>query len=110
MGNIFNGFKGAAKGIAQSRANRKVAGIDPVEEGHLFCTACGHQGKPESDTPGSIWIEVVLWLCFLIPGLIYSIWRLNKRHDVCTSCGRGDLIPANSPKAMAQKKQMGSVI
>lgn len=110
MGNISNGFKGAAKGIARSRANRKATGIDPAEEGHLFCTACGHQGMPESDTPGSIWIEVVLWLCFLIPGLIYSIWRLNKRRGVCAACGSADLIPVNSPKAVAQKKQMGSVI
>jgi hypothetical protein len=61
------------------------------------CQRCGTVGEPISETPGSIWIEVVLYLFFIIPGLIYSIWRINKRHPVCPSCGNGGLIPADSP-------------
>jgi len=60
------------------------------------CQRCGAVGEPISETPGSIWIEVVLYLFFIVPGLIYSIWRINKRHPVCPACGNRDLIPADS--------------
>lgn len=70
----------------------------------MICAACGHTGKPKSSTPGSILIEIVLWCCFLVPGLIYSIWRINKRHDVCSACGATQLLPPDSPmgKRLAQ--------
>ena len=61
------------------------------------CTSCGYVGEPRSITKGSIWIELVLWLCFLLPGLIYSVWRLSSRHEGCPTCGHTTLIPADSP-------------
>lgn len=67
----------------------------------IVCTSCGYVGKPETITKGSFGIEVILWLCFLIPGLIYSVWRLSSRHKGCPSCGQTTLIPRTSP--MAQK-------
>ena len=67
----------------------------------MVCTACGNVGKSKRVTKGSIWIEIVLWLCFLVPGIIYSIWRLTTKHDACPSCGNAQLIPRSSP--MGQK-------
>lgn len=66
-----------------------------------YCTSCGHQGKGRTKTRGSLLIEVVLWLCFLVPGLIYSIWRQGSKHKVCASCGASSLVPLNSPVARA---------
>jgi hypothetical protein len=63
----------------------------------VVCKHCGHYGKPARETKGSIWIELILWLCFLVPGLIYSIWRLNTRGDACSKCGSRDLLPPDSP-------------
>ena len=63
----------------------------------LICTACGSTGKTKSETPGSIFIEILLWLCFIVPGLIYSIWRMSRRHKVCAACGSAALVPASSP-------------
>lgn len=62
------------------------------------CTQCGHHGVPITVTPGSIGIEILLWLFFIIPGLIYSIWRLSARHMACPSCGNQAMIPAHSPR------------
>lgn len=77
--------------------------VDPVTgvagPGAMFCPNCGHAGGSTSKTRGSILIEIVLWLCFIIPGLIYSIWRLTTRHKACPSCGAPNMIPANSPMA-----------
>ena len=61
-----------------------------------FCLTCQHTGKPKSHTRGSIWIEIVLWIFFIVPGVIYSLWRLTTRQQVCVECGSPTLVPVNS--------------
>lgn len=61
------------------------------------CKECGSISEPKTVTKGSIWIEVVLWLCFIIPGLIYSIWRHATRHDACRVCGSTSIVPLDTP-------------
>ena len=76
----------------------------------LLCARCGHIGKPTTRTPGSTGIELVLWLALLVPGLIYSLWRLNARHDVCEKCSSVDLLPADSPRAVHLMVELGMPI
>lgn len=73
--NLFGGRRGAAR----------------------VCTRCGHSGPPKVRTRGSFAIELVLWLLFIVPGLIYSLWRLSSRQQVCESCGAADLVAPDSP-------------
>lgn len=62
------------------------------------CQDCGQVGRPKSVTRGSTAIELVLWLSFILPGLIYSLWRLSTRqHNACPVCN-GKMIPLDSPK------------
>ena len=63
----------------------------------MICTRCGHDGKPRRHVKGSIWIEIVLWMLFIVPGFIYSLWRLSSSRRVCASCGSEDLVPLDSP-------------
>lgn len=63
------------------------------------CTTCGHVGKTKMITKGSILIELILWLAFLIPGLIYSVWRHTSRYEACASCKSDSIIPKSSPLA-----------
>lgn len=65
----------------------------------MLCTQCLTVGKPVTDVKGSILMEIVLWLCFLIPGLIYSMWRLTTKTKVCKQCKSPDMIPEDSPRA-----------
>jgi len=65
----------------------------------LVCTKCGALGKPRWKTKGSVAIEIVLWICFIIPGLIYSLWRQTTKYQVCPKCESDDLIPVDSPAA-----------
>ena len=44
-------------------------------------------------------MEVVLWLFLIIPGLIYSVWRLVSRQSVCPACLSSHILPLDSPKA-----------
>ena len=62
-----------------------------------ICTNCGYEGEPVSYTPGSFWIELALWICFVVPGLIYSIWRLSARKKVCPECKSPYMIPLDTP-------------
>jgi len=64
----------------------------------LICLDCGKIGFPKTVTKGSILIELVLWICFIVPGIIYSIWRLTTRGKACRSCGAGNLVPFDSPR------------
>jgi len=66
---------------------------------NLLCLNCGTQGKPKLKTKGSIFIEIILWLCLIVPGLIYSIWRHTTRYKACPSCGAPNMIPLDSPRA-----------
>ena len=87
-------------GFGLVMAVRGSAGVSgPV----MYCTSCGHEGRAKTKTRGSLLIEVVLWLCFLIPGLIYSIWRQGSKFKACTSCGAANLVPLSSPVAKAAK-------
>jgi hypothetical protein len=63
----------------------------------LICQKCGTVGQGKSVVQGSFWIEVLLWLCCLLPGIAYSVWRLTTRKKVCVSCGSPDLIATTSP-------------
>lgn len=63
----------------------------------MVCTQCGHHGFTVRRVKGSTGIELILWLCFLVPGLIYSVWRMSSRRPVCTACGSSALVPPSSP-------------
>lgn len=67
----------------------------------LVCTACGHVGPSKTITKGHFALEVVLWLCFLVPGFIYSVWRHTSRYEACPVCDNPKLLPKTAP--MAQK-------
>lgn len=64
-----------------------------------FCPNCGLVGRPKAVTKGSFLVEVALWIFFLVPGIIYSLWRLSSRYDACPSCRAPNMIPTDSPRA-----------
>lgn len=69
-----------------------------------YCTRCGTEAETVTKTRGSLGIEIVLWLCFIIPGVIYSLWRMNARRHVCRSCGSAEVIDPKSPVAVKLKQ------
>ena len=58
----------------------------------LYCTACKNKtGSPK--LKGHLLIEVILWLCYIVPGLIYTIWRRQGEASLCPFCNNETLIP-----------------
>ena len=72
--------------------------------GSAVCTNCGYQGEAGTQTPGSFLAEVALWLCFIVPGVIYSVWRLTARRKVCPQCKQPTMIPIDTPKGQELAK------
>lgn len=63
----------------------------------LVCTICGYVGFPKKVASGSGAVEFILWLLFLGPGLVYSIWRRANKQNICPACGNSKMISINTP-------------
>lgn len=63
-----------------------------------ICTNCGTVvTEPKTNTKGYFVLEIILWLCYVIPGVIYTTWRLTTRSKICHSCGSANLVELDSP-------------
>lgn len=62
------------------------------------CTVCGSQAVPKVGKPGNPLIGLVLWLCFVVPGLLFSLWRSSSKFLFCYSCGSKNVIPVDTPR------------
>jgi len=75
-------------------------------QGCYLCLDCLSVSDGKSYTPGYFLVELALWLFFLAPGLIYSIWRCSGRKLVCSMCNSSRIVPTTSPVAIAQRSTM----
>lgn len=57
-----------------------------LKKNWIKCPNCGYEGEGERYRPGSFWIEVILWLLAIVPGVIYSLWRLCSLRIRCPKC------------------------
>jgi len=73
-----------------------------------FCPQCGATDYPRQFHGGSGAVECLLWLFFLVPGVIYSFWRLSQRAQICGHCGATGIIPLDSPRAVAEIARLES--
>ena len=71
----------------------------------MLCTNCGYQGWPRTITKGNFGTELLLWLLFLLPGLIYLCWRHISRYEGCPEC-EAIMIPIDSPVARKFIKEL----
>lgn len=67
----------------------------------MWCPNCGAVGAPVTVTRGSLLVELVLWLMMVLPGILYSVWRLTTRHQACPICKAPNMVPVESPRARA---------
>lgn len=82
-----------------------ATGLFGKKRNAFVCPACGTTGQPKQVTRGHLLIEIILWLFFIIPGLIYSIWRLSTRYGACPACGAAGMIPVDSPNGRRLAEQ-----
>lgn len=63
----------------------------------LICTHCGQRALRRAPThrDPNLW-HGILWACFLIPGLLYTMWRILS-NSRCPRCGEPTLIQRPTP-------------
>lgn len=44
----------------------------------MYCKSCGHSGPTATKTPGSLAIEIVLWLMLIVPGITPELSRTRS--------------------------------
>ena len=78
----------------------KEKGIHMAKQ-QKYCPNCGTVAVPKKYMKGTFVTELLLWLFFLLPGLIYSIYRLSSKYEGCPACEFKEVVPLSSPVARA---------
>ena len=58
---------------------------------------------------GSLSLELLLWMCLLVPGFIYSMWRWSTQFKTCSDCGSSKVTTFESPWAPGTRRNSGCV-
>jgi hypothetical protein len=61
------------------------------------CSNCRSSIRPEQKKPGTGGVEVLLWLFFIVPGLIYTVWRSGAAYNICPVCQARNPVPLDTP-------------
>jgi len=64
-----------------------------------LCQDCHFLGAPAKTLRGSPALELVLWLCFVLPGAAYAWWRSRGVILLCGRCGSVRVLPEFSGEA-----------
>jgi len=79
----------------------------PAGETYFICENCNFVGRPKKMVKGSPAIELLLLLLFVVPGVIYGIWRLTTKYNVCPKCKKDSMValhPSQSEVTMAGER------
>ncbi|NIP99517.1 MAG: hypothetical protein GWM98_03090 [Nitrospinaceae bacterium] len=82
----------------------KVGSLDFSKK--YLCMECGCQREPIYVKRGLLVIEILMWLCYLFPGVIYSIWRRVRKQQVCPKCLTPSVELTSSTRAMGMMRLM----
>ena len=82
----------------------KFSGIDFKKK--YICMECGCQRDPIDAKRGLLVIEIFMWLLYILPGVIYSIWRRVRKHKVCPNCRNPSMVLTSSSRAMEMRRLM----
>lgn len=98
--------------LPQDAQGRPAFNIGEAERAQLrgawYCTQCGSVGDQKRYTKGSLGMEIILWLLFILPGVLYSVWRLTSKYAGCPKCRAANMIPVTSPVARVALRAQGS--
>jgi len=85
----------------------KVGGIDLTKK--YVCMECSCQRDPIWVKRGWLIVEIVMWLLYILPGVIYSIWRRVRKQQVCPNCLNPTMVLTTSSRVMKARQLMSTV-
>ncbi len=81
-----------------------VRGIDLSRK--YICMECGCQRDPIDAKRGLLAIEICMWLLYILPGVIYSIWRRVRKQQICSNCRNPSIELTSSSRVMKMMRLM----
>jgi hypothetical protein len=54
---------------------------------------------------GSTLVGLLLLFLFVLPWIVYGIWRQSTKKDVCAKCGSPEIIPVDTPQGQELLKK-----
>ncbi|MFZ2445488.1 MAG: hypothetical protein WAW37_03950 [Syntrophobacteraceae bacterium] len=54
----------------------------------IICPSCNYVGESGNIAKGSRKMEITLWCCFIVPGMLYTMWRRSRdgQYQGCPQC------------------------
>ena len=92
------------KKIPKAKKKLNFVGIDFTKK--YVCMECGCQRDPINANRGLLVIEIFMWLLYILPGVIYSIWRRVRKQQVCPNCRNPSVVLTSSSRAMGVMRLM----
>jgi uncharacterized OB-fold protein len=68
------------------------------DEPTKICPVCGYKGKAILKLKGKTSVEIFLWVLFIVPGFVYSVWRNAGASYGCPQCFSDTMVPMYSPE------------
>ncbi len=82
----------------------RVGGIDLSRK--YLCMECGCQRDPIQAKRGFLVVELFMWLLYILPGVIYSIWRRVRTQQICSNCRTPSIVLTSSSRAMGMMRML----
>lgn len=98
--NLVNKKTVSASAVPQPQLSDTTTKPIATNDKRFICLACGSVDYPRKITRGSFFIEILLYLLLIAPGVIYTLWRLTTKYKGCRTCGSASIIPVSSPKGI----------
>lgn len=70
------------------------------------CKDCGTKKAPYIGRKGSLLLEIFLWFMFIIPGIIYTLWRFSNFQKTCPKCGSTSIVAHDTPMGKKITQQL----
>jgi hypothetical protein len=94
--------KAVGRALKNAYLAMRSGGRSPTVQPRYICTNCGYAGQPVYETPGSGLFAFILFLCLIVPGLLYQVWRTTHQRIVCPKCRKQAMIPTSTPEGAAR--------
>ena len=88
---------GLIKDKASGRYLCSTCAENPTGKMLFYCNSC-HNSSARAVMKGNGWIELILYFVYIIPGILYSIWRRSGQPNICPICNAPALVPISAAK------------
>lgn len=78
---------GALRRAAQQAKVEEAARKQAAADAGIKCPRCGEVDMPTARRRGSLGLHIVLYMMWIVPGVLYGMWRDRKLIFTCRRCG-----------------------